>query len=80
MMEGTARQAQAAGTQMPGFGFAVSEKDVALYKMLFFHALLIQGLFCGLVTGKIGEGTMFAGLKHSAIFVIVAFITYSVLI
>ncbi|MDI6886971.1 MAG: type II secretion system F family protein, partial [archaeon] len=58
---------------------AVSEKDVALYRMLFFHALLMQGLFCGLVTGKIGEGTMFAGLKHSAIFVIVGFITYSVL-
>ena len=78
MMEETARQA--AGTQMPGFGFAVSEKDIALYKMLFFHALLIQGLFCGLVTGKIGEGTMLAGLKHSAIFVIVGFITYLVLV
>jgi flagellar protein FlaJ len=79
MMEETARQAQAAGTQMPGFGLAVSERDIELYKMLFFHALLIQGLFCGLVTSKIGEGTMFAGLKHSAIFVIVGFITYSVL-
>lgn len=78
MMEETARKA--AGMQMPGFGFAVSERDIELYKMLFFHALLIQGLFTGLVTGKIGEGAIFAGLKHSVVFIIIGFITYSLLL
>jgi len=71
-----------AGKSLPGgLGqFAVSEADVALYKRLFFHALLIQGFFTGIITGKIGEGAAVAGLKHSVIFIVVAFVAYSFLI
>lgn len=36
-------------------------------RQLFFHMTFIQGLFGGLVAGKMGEGTVFAGLKHSLI-------------
>jgi flagellar protein FlaJ len=72
----------AAGKSLPGgMGqFAVSEADVALYKRLFFHALLIQGFFAGIISGKIGEGTAVAGLKHSVVFIVVAFVAYSLLI
>jgi len=34
-------------------------------KRLFFHMTVIQAFFGGLVAGKMGEGTISAGLKHS---------------
>jgi flagellar protein FlaJ len=72
----------AAGKPLPGgIGqFAVSEADVALYKRLFFHALVIQGFFAGIITGKIGEGAVVAGLKHSVLFIVVAVVAYTLLI
>jgi len=72
----------ATGKALPGgMGqFAVSEEDLALYNMLFFHALVIQGFFAGIVTGKIGEGKAVAGLKHSVFFIVVAVIAYTLLI
>jgi flagellar protein FlaJ len=72
----------ATGEALPGgLGqFAVSEEDLALYNRLFFHALVIQGFFAGIVTGKIGEGKAIAGLKHSVFFMLVAVITYTLLI
>jgi flagellar protein FlaJ len=59
--------------------FAVSDKDLALYNRLFFHALVLQGFFAGIVTGKIGEGKVVAGLKHSVFFIVVAIIAYTLL-
>ncbi len=69
------------GEALPGVmgEFAVSEEDLALYNMLFFHALVIQGLFAGIITGKIGEGKAVAGLKHSVFFIVVAVIAYTLL-
>jgi len=71
-----------AGEALPGgLGqFAVSEEELALYNMFFFHALVIQGFFAGIVTGKIGEGKVVAGLKHSVFFIVVAVIAYTLLI
>ena len=71
-----------AGKAMPGgMGqFAVSNKDLARYNMLFFHALVIQGFFAGIVTGKIGEGKAVSGLKHSVLFIVLAVIVYTLLI
>jgi archaeal flagellar protein FlaJ len=60
--------------------FAVSDADLATYNLLFFHALVIQGFFAGIVTGKMGEGKVVAGLKHSVFFIIVAVIAYTLLI
>ena len=72
----------AAGQAMPGgMGqFAVSDEDLALYNRLFFHVLVIQGFFGGIVTGKIGEGKAVSGLKHSVFFIVVAVIAYTLLI
>jgi len=71
----------ATGEALPGgLGqFAVSDEDLALYNMLFFHALVVQGFFAGIVTGKIGEGKAVAGLKHSVFFIVVAVIAYTLL-
>ena len=39
------------------------------YVALFFFMSVIQAIFSGLVTGQIGEGSVTAGIKHSAIMV-----------
>ena len=69
------------GAALPsGMGkFAVSDADLAKYNMLFFHALVIQGFFAGIVAGKMGEGKAVAGLKHSVFFIVVAVIAYTLL-
>jgi flagellar protein FlaJ len=41
---------------------------------IFFHLSLIQGLFGGLVAGKMGEGSMSAGLKHSLVMMLLSFV------
>ena len=50
--------------------------DLFLYKRLFTHAALLQGFFSGLVAGQMGEGRLIAGLKYSAIMVIIAWATF----
>jgi flagellar protein FlaJ len=69
------------GAALPsGMGqFAVSDADLAKYNLLFFHALVIQGFFAGIVTGKMAEGKVVAGLKHSVFFIVVAVIAYTLL-
>ena len=44
-----------------------------------FHMCLIQGLLGGLVAGKMGEGSVAAGLKHSLILMTVGFIIFILL-
>jgi flagellar protein FlaJ len=76
-----ASEATSGATLPGGMGqFAVSDADLAKYNMLFFHALVIQGFFAGIVTGKMAEGKVVAGLKHSVFFIIVAVIAYTLLI
>lgn len=50
------------------------------YMILFLHMTLIEGLFSGLVAGKMGEGKAKSGLKHSAIMVLLGWIAYKVFI
>jgi flagellar protein FlaJ len=40
----------------------------------FLHMTLIQGFFGGLVAGKMGEGSISAGLKHSLIMMLFGYI------
>lgn len=48
---------------------------ISKYRPLFRHLILIQSLFSGLVIGKLSEGKLKAGIKHT---VILLFIGYSV--
>jgi flagellar protein FlaJ len=41
---------------------------------IFIHLTLIQGLFGGLVAGKMGEGSISAGLKHSLVMMLLSFV------
>ena len=41
---------------------------------IFLHLTLFQGFFGGLVAGKMGEGSISAGMKHSLIMMILGYI------
>jgi len=43
-------------------------------RTLFFHMSVIQALFSGLIAGKMGEGTVSAGLKHSVVLLVVGYL------
>ncbi|MBI4363202.1 MAG: type II secretion system F family protein [Euryarchaeota archaeon] len=47
-----------------------------MFKLLFFHAALIQGFFTGLVAGKMGEGSTSLGLKHGLAMTLIAYIAF----
>jgi flagellar protein FlaJ len=65
--------ASAASAGARGF---MGQIDLFQYKRLFTHAALLQGFFSGLVAGQMGEGRVIAGLKYSAIMVIIAWVTF----
>jgi archaeal flagellar protein FlaJ len=65
--------ATATATGAKGFGGVI---DLFLYKRLFAHAAMLQGFFSGLVAGQMGEGRFVAGLKYSAIMLLIAWITF----
>ena len=44
----------------------------------FLHMTLVQGFFGGLVAGKMGEGAMSAGLKHSLLMMILGYVALRV--
>jgi flagellar protein FlaJ len=52
--------------------FGLSFENIGSYYVaLFFSAVMMQGLFIGLITGQLGENSIIAGLKHSLIMLIV---------
>ena len=50
--------------------------DVGFLKMVLYHAVIIQALFGGLIAGKMSEGRLGAGLKHTLLLLIIAFVTF----
>ncbi len=57
---------------------AVSTTSPADLERTFLHMTLIQGFFSGLVAGKMGEGSVYAGLKHSLIMMILGYVALRV--
>ncbi len=50
------------------------------YNNIYRALILIQGLFAGLAVGKMSEGSMVAGIKHSLFMMLVGFIAFTVII
>ena len=67
---GAASAASGAGSTFMG------NVNIDLYKRLFSHAAMIMGFFSGLVAGQMGEARATAGLKFSAIMLIIAWVTF----
>jgi len=67
---GTAAQVTTASSKFMG------RIDLPAYKRLFSHAAMIQGFFSGLCAGQMGEGRAIAGLKYSAIMLIISWVVF----
>lgn len=65
---------QALGGTSLGGGTVVDPADLA---RPFLYLLLVQGFFTGLTIGKLSEGSLRGGLKHSLIMVLAAFLITS---
>jgi flagellar protein FlaJ len=63
-------------TSILGFYTTVKTWLMSLYGV-FLMLSLIQGLFAGLIIGKLSEGDMLSGFKHSLILMTIAFIVMS---
>ena len=62
-----------AGTEAP------AQSDFAIqYKEVFRNLILIQGLFAGLTVGKMAEGAMVTGLKHSLFMMFVGILVFTI--
>jgi len=48
------------------------------FKSIFMNLILIQGFFAGLAVGKMAEGVVVAGLKHSILMMLVGGIVYTI--
>jgi len=56
--------------------FLMKELDLKTITNMMSHMATIQGLFGGLVAGKMGEGALGAGLKHSLILMVIGFLVF----
>ncbi|MBW6470242.1 MAG: type II secretion system F family protein [Methanosarcinaceae archaeon] len=68
---GNAASAAGAGSQFLG------AFDPDKFTRILFHATVIQGFVSGLVAGQLGEGEFFAGLKHSVILTLIAWVAFT---
>ena len=57
-----------------GFGAVGSSIEKEDISSSFLYLLLVQGLFSGLTIGKLSEGTIKPGIRHSFILMLVAFL------
>jgi flagellar protein FlaJ len=69
-----------AGNMFGGAGAAATQPSniAEEYKVIFRDLILIQGLFAGLAVGKMAEGAIMAGMKHSMFMMFVGFLVFAV--
>jgi flagellar protein FlaJ len=64
----------AGGNPLGGFGGA----DQAAYRLVFFHAVIVQAALSGLVGGQMSDGSIEDGLKHASVMLFVAYVAFLV--
>ena len=70
-----------AGMQsMSSMGMSFNGVDAGTLRVLFYHAVLIEGFFSGVIAGMMGAGNWFSGLKHALIMVLIGVVVFAVLI
>ncbi|VVB79255.1 Type II secretion system (T2SS), protein F [uncultured archaeon] len=75
MVQGIANVGTIGSVGTTGAGAATDTGDIS---GAFFYLLLIQGFFSGLTIGKLAEGSVKAGIKHSFALMMAAFLVSSV--
>jgi len=58
--------AQMSELQPTASGLVQLQFSYLFYKRIFYHMAVVQAVFGGLIAGKLGEGSVVAGLKHVA--------------
>lgn len=69
----------AATITSPVFG-QIGQVDEAAYEMVFYHAVLIQGFFAGLIAGHMSAADIKNGAKHAAIMVLLGWLIFGVVL
>ena len=54
--------------------------NVEEYTMLMFHSALVQAFTCGIVAGKMGQGSAYLGLKYSVSMMIIAYVVFTMFV
>jgi flagellar protein FlaJ len=54
--------------------------DINLLKSILFHATIIEGIFGGLIAGKMSEAKMGAGLKHTVMLLLITFLAFFIFV
>lgn len=52
---------------------------IEVYTQAFVNFILVQGFFAGLATGKMAEGSIVGGLKHSIVLIVIGYTIFSIL-
>lgn len=60
-----------------GGGFMKLSYGPSYYRTLFFHMVMIQGFFNGILAGQLGSGSVIAGLKHSGLMLGVGLLVFA---
>jgi len=50
------------------------------YRLVFFHMTIVEAFLGGLIGGKMSEGSILSGVKHSAILLIITLLTFNVFV
>jgi archaeal flagellar protein FlaJ len=74
---GTQAALSAKGGVMAG---ATAMLSADTFRLLVYHACLIQAVFSGLLAGHMGEGSLTAGVKHVCILLLIALIAFNTVI
>ena len=54
--------------------------NVAGLQLVFFHLMVIEAVFAGLIAGKMGQGNAYLGLRYSCFLVIICYVIFKILI
>ncbi len=66
------------GGEVAGIGTTMEVSiPIEVYSQGFMNFIIIQGFFAGLATGKMAEGSIVAGLKHSVVLIIIGYTIFS---
>ncbi len=67
---------ESGGSASSGGALDVSDVPIDTYRMVFFHASIIQAFTTGLIAGQMGENDLMSGLKYSVAMTIIALLVF----
>ncbi|MFX0122659.1 MAG: type II secretion system F family protein [Candidatus Hodarchaeota archaeon] len=59
---------------------AVLPFNVAGMQLIFFHLMVIEAVFAGLIAGKMGQGNAYLGLRYSCFLLVICFLIFKLML